>query len=475
MFDNVIQYYYLAPIFLTLFVAVTYSINHWDMPDIEKNFITRFKRIQITVSLMLIETLSLEIYFAVVINKGLLKSFPDVKDLYQKVFLISVTLFLVSAFFILMINISFQILKQMIAPKVRYYVILEGSNDKWLLERATFHKQILLRNDEGDYILLKEWDNLKFKNNELIFPKLGSWIYKTNKRFNLIMMWLVVSMGSLIIWAFLLDKGNPNHTWISNTLIVTVLIILTAFVALLNTKKLYRKGEETMLKTRKYLVPSSMAAKVTYGKTNSKKKICIHETGNKSKGSCADNHARLQANGNNRQASWHWTVDDKEAVQSFEHDYACWAAGTTTGNKEAIQIEMCVNSDGNYARTVENTAMLVAQILKEEKLAAKDIVQHHYYSKKNCPEIMRSGKIITWQQFLRKVEGYLQQQSTEERGEADMELLTSTGRAEIRALLKKARDKNIINKVTHTDVAIEKYSDVQLLSYQAAVVNRTIS
>ncbi|WP_181574718.1 hypothetical protein [Lysinibacillus capsici] len=44
------------------------------------------------------------------------------------------------------------------------------------------------------------------------------------------------------------------------------------------------------------------------------KKICIHETDNTNKGSEADNHARLQANGNSRQASWHWSVDDKEAV-----------------------------------------------------------------------------------------------------------------------------------------------------------------
>lgn len=225
-----------------------------------------------------------------------------------------------------------------------------------------------------------------------------------------------------------------------------------------------------MLKIRKYLVPPSVAAKVTYGKNNSKKKICIHETGNKTTGSRADNHARLQANGNNRQASWHWTVDDIEAVQSFEHDYACWAAGATLGNKEAIQIEMCVNSDGNYMKTVENTAMLVAQILKEEKLSIKDVVQHYDYSKKNCPEIMRSGKIITWQQFLKKTENYMQ--SISEREPLIMQFLNKTGRAEIRTLLKKARSRGIIDKTIHTDSKINEYTDTELISYQAAVINR---
>ena len=50
--------------------------------------------------------------------------------------------------------------------------------------------------------------------------------------------------------------------------------------------------------------------------------------------------------------------------------------------------------------------------------------------------------------------------------------LNDTGREEIRELLKKARDKGIIGN-THTDAKIDAYDDVQLLSYQAAVINRT--
>lgn len=37
-------------------------------------------------------------------------------------------------------------------------------------------------------------------------------------------------------------------------------------------------------------------------------------------------------------ASWHYTVDDKEAVQSFEHAWKCWTAGSTTGNNQGIQV-----------------------------------------------------------------------------------------------------------------------------------------
>lgn len=52
-------------------------------------------------------------------------------------------------------------------------------------------------------------------------------------------------------------------------------------------------------------------------------------------------------------------------------------------------------------------------------------------------------------------------------------MLTETGRDEIRALLKKAREKGVISAGVHTDAKINQYSDIQLLSYQAAVINRT--
>ena len=164
------------------------------------------------------------------------------------------------------------------------------------------------------------------------------------------------------------------------------------------------------------------------------KKICIHETDNTNKGSEADNHARLQANGNSRQASWHWSVDDKEAVQSFTHDYQCWAAGSTKGNNEAIQIEMCVNSDGDYVKTVQNTASLVAKILKDENLTVNDVVQHNFYSGKNCPSKMRSTSApIPWSSFLKM--------------DDVMKFTNEPLKAAVRDYLKQAVDKKLIDKL----------------------------
>lgn len=165
-----------------------------------------------------------------------------------------------------------------------------------------------------------------------------------------------------------------------------------------------------MVVIRKKLVSDAQAAKVTNGKGNSKRKVVVHGTDNYRTGADADAHARLQANGNSRSASWHWQVDDKEAVQSFEHTWQCWAAGTAKGNLEGIHVEMCVNADGNYNKTLENTAKVVAKILKDEGLTVDDVVQHNYYSGKNCPREIRAGN-IAWNIFLQMVKnaGVVQQ------------------------------------------------------------------
>lgn len=157
-----------------------------------------------------------------------------------------------------------------------------------------------------------------------------------------------------------------------------------------------------MVIIRQKLVPVRQAAKVTSGQKNTRKYIVIHETDNTNIGADADAHARLQFNGNVREASWHWQVDENEAVQSFEHDWACWAAGTPTGNNEGIHVEICVNSNGDFNKALQNAASLVANIMKDENISMSSIVQHHYFSGKNCPRNIRAGN-VSWSTFLQMV------------------------------------------------------------------------
>lgn len=156
-----------------------------------------------------------------------------------------------------------------------------------------------------------------------------------------------------------------------------------------------------MVKIKKQLVKSKAK---TYGGTNKRLYITIHETANTSKGASAQAHANLQTNGYS--ASWHYQVDDKQAVQSFPHTSQCWHAGDGrgNGNLNSIGIETCVNSDSNFKKAVDNTVELVQKIMKEENIPAKNVVQHNHWSGKNCPANLRSGsKGVTWGTFKDKL------------------------------------------------------------------------
>lgn len=161
-----------------------------------------------------------------------------------------------------------------------------------------------------------------------------------------------------------------------------------------------------MVKVRKNIVSSNVASKVTYGGVNAKRYIVIHETANTSKGANADAHGRLQANGNSRQASWHYSVDDKEAVKSFSDNAQCWHAGNAKFNKESIGIEICVNSDGDYKKAVDNTISLTKKLMDKHGISADNVVQHNAASGKDCPRYLRAGnKGVTWTQFKNRLAG----------------------------------------------------------------------
>ena len=141
-----------------------------------------------------------------------------------------------------------------------------------------------------------------------------------------------------------------------------------------------------------------------YPETNQRKYITIHETANTGVGANADAHANFINNG--AQETWHYSVDDSKAVQHFLHKTSCWACGTYNGNTQSISIEMCVNSDGNYKKTLQNTIELVQKLMKELNIPASNVVQHNYWSGKNCPTLLRQGTHgMTWNQFIAGIKG----------------------------------------------------------------------
>lgn len=160
---------------------------------------------------------------------------------------------------------------------------------------------------------------------------------------------------------------------------------------------------------KRLIVSDAVSNRVSFGRGNPRNYLTIHQTGNTDEGSNAMAHHRLQAR-SGVGYGWHWQVDDHEAIQTHSHDFKIWNAGDGRGkgNTQSISIEICVNSDGDYNQSVENGAKLAALLLKEENIDISKMVQHNYWSGKDCPHEIRAGKNgITWAVFVEKVRGYL--------------------------------------------------------------------
>ena len=140
--------------------------------------------------------------------------------------------------------------------------------------------------------------------------------------------------------------------------------------------------------------------------TNPCNYITIHETANTNRGANAEMHANFINNGSS--ATWHYTVDDKQVIQHYLDTRQCWHAGDGSGkgNTESIGIEICVNSDGNFNKAIENAVELVKELMAKHNIPITNVVQHSHWSGKNCPNNLRSGrKGITWNSFLTMVKG----------------------------------------------------------------------
>ena len=152
--------------------------------------------------------------------------------------------------------------------------------------------------------------------------------------------------------------------------------------------------------------------------------ITIHSTDNP--GGTALQHARGMAAGNFRGKSkwnrtgymtWHFTVDDREAIQSLPLDIQGEHADHDgPGNKTSIAIEIAVFRDRRrQAAAVDRAARLTAWLMRDQGIPLDHVVPHYHWPQrhfhnhqKNCPGILldRGRPGPRWAAFLRKVGGY---------------------------------------------------------------------
>ena len=76
--------------------------------------------------------------------------------------------------------------------------------------------------------------------------------------------------------------------------------------------------------------------------------------------------------------------------------------GNHGGNTNSIGIESCVNRGSDIYWTWQRLAKLVAKLMDDNNFTMRQIVQHHYYSGKDCPQTMRTEGY--WEHFMNLVE-----------------------------------------------------------------------
>jgi N-acetylmuramoyl-L-alanine amidase CwlA len=142
------------------------------------------------------------------------------------------------------------------------------------------------------------------------------------------------------------------------------------------------------LKITKMLVPSSKySIKCPY--SMKPVGIAIHETWNNAPAKNEVSYMISNAN----QVSFHYAVDDKQAVQGIPLNRNAYHAGdgrNGEGNRKYIAIEICYSKSGGskYVKARKNAALLAAKLLKKHGWGVDKLRTHQSFSGKYCPHRM---------------------------------------------------------------------------------------
>lgn len=157
-----------------------------------------------------------------------------------------------------------------------------------------------------------------------------------------------------------------------------------------------------MVQIKQNLVPASKYS-IKCPHTMNPEYITVHNTANDA--SAANEIAYMIRNDN--QVSFHFAVDDIEAVQGIPLNRNAWAAGdggNGPGNRKSIHVEICYSKSGGerYQKAEANAIKLIAQLLKGRGWGIDRLKKHQDWSGKYCPHrILAEGR---WEEFKKAVE-----------------------------------------------------------------------
>lgn len=165
------------------------------------------------------------------------------------------------------------------------------------------------------------------------------------------------------------------------------------------------------------------------------KYLVIHDTGNPNRGAGALNHRNYVEN-NTRGASAHYFVDDKVIVQYVGDSLSAGSVGDGKGrygitNANSLSIEMCINSDADYAKTYKNTVELTKNLMRKFNIPIDRVVRHYDASRKSCPNHMRQNNWSKWWKFKEDIQKPIEWQidlsKDSEFGEKNQDFFTTNG------------------------------------------------
>jgi N-acetylmuramoyl-L-alanine amidase len=143
---------------------------------------------------------------------------------------------------------------------------------------------------------------------------------------------------------------------------------------------------------------------------NDIKYIVIHDTQNYNKyANALANFNYFNTERDTSKSSCDYIVDSSGIIKANDHrqyyTYHCGDGkgqyGITNGN--SIGIEMCVNADGDFPKTLANTAVLVKSL--QEQFPHAKVVRHYDASRKMCPRTLSANNWEGWTAFLNLVRG----------------------------------------------------------------------
>lgn len=159
---------------------------------------------------------------------------------------------------------------------------------------------------------------------------------------------------------------------------------------------------------QRFLDRTDYNLKYKYGGAMIPAYVTIHNTANSA--SATNEATYLNNRQDNVYISFHYAVDDIQAIQLLPNNEAGWHAGDGygDGNRKSIAIEICYSTSTDLNKknkSLDNGAQLAARLLKQNGWSITQMKKHQDWSGKFCPHDILER--YQWTNFVNLVLSYM--------------------------------------------------------------------